>query len=69
MTLLNQLAFERRNAQPTEPTAPVKASAEGILAAWRKATGEMVELPQGNDAAAVGARAIIAAYEKCLKGE
>jgi hypothetical protein len=67
MTLLNQLAFERltRNVRPVEPTGP--ATAAGIIAAYQKATGELAEeRPQGNDAAAAGARAILAAYWKAL---
>ena len=49
-----------------EPSGPTKIAAEQVLAAHRKALGEVVEPPQGNDAASVGARAILAAYEKAL---
>jgi hypothetical protein len=57
----------RRSDYTPSPTGPVKATAEGIIAARRKATGEKVEeLPDDIDPTAA---AIIRAYERALKGD
>ena len=59
--------------RPAAPAGQVQVTAEAIVRCYKKALGEIPEAPEqprGDDAASVGARAILAAYNKAMgKGD